>query len=340
MYLNALFEVQKKLVPDLVDKMYRRFQILSAIELHQPIGRRALSETVHLSERILRTETDILKIQGLITITSKGMSITESGEDVLYKMKASMDSLTRLEHVAHAIESRFAIQKVIVVSGDADIDDEVKLRMGQATSEYLESCFEDGTKVTVTGGSTMAYIARSMRPTDKSINFIPARGGLGEEVSFQANAIAHLMADQTGGTFEVLYVPDQVSEAGYNALLEEQSVRRVLQHIQQADIVLHGIGSAQKMAERRHSTPQVMEKLMDGNAVAEAFGYYFDEEGNIVYRVRTIGIHLDDLTEDKRIIAVAGGNSKKEAIASYLKIAPKHTVLITDSVVGNWLMNQ
>ncbi|WP_423790715.1 sugar-binding transcriptional regulator [Macrococcus armenti] len=339
MDLNQLFEIQKKLVPDLVEKMYRRFQILTAIETFQPIGRRALSESVSLSERILRTETEILKSQGLILITSKGMSVTDSGVEVIEEMKSSMNSLTRLEHIARAIESRYSIRKVIVVSGDSDIEDETKVRMGQATSEYLESCFEDGMKMTVTGGSTMAYVARAMRPTDKEITFIPARGGLGEEVSYQANAITHLMADQTGGKFEVLYVPDQLSEAGYNALLKEPSVMRVLQHIKSAQIVLHGIGAAYTMAKRRNTSEDVLLQLDEGDAVAEAFGYYFDADGNIIHRVNTIGIHLEDLTEDKDIIAVAGGTSKKEAIASYLKIAPKHTVLVTDSVVGEWLIN-
>ena len=46
---------------DLVDKMYRRFSILTTISNNEPVGRRSLSEHMDITERVLRTETDILK---------------------------------------------------------------------------------------------------------------------------------------------------------------------------------------------------------------------------------------------------------------------------------------
>ena len=83
------------------------------------------------------------------------------------------------------------------------------------------------------------------------------------------------------------------------------------------------------MAYRRQSSEQVIESLQHHQAVAEAFGYYFDAQGNVVYKVKTIGLQLEDL-ETKDFIFVAGGQSKGEAIKAYLSIAPKNTVLITD----------
>ena len=59
--MKDLIKLQQKLVPDLVDKMYRRFSILTTISNNEPVGRRSLSEHMDITERVLRTETDILK---------------------------------------------------------------------------------------------------------------------------------------------------------------------------------------------------------------------------------------------------------------------------------------
>ena len=51
-----------------------------------------------------------------------------------------------------------------------------------------------------------------------------------------------------------------------------------LDKIRQANITIHGIGDALKMAYRRQSSEQVIENLQHHQAVAEAFGYYFDAQ--------------------------------------------------------------
>ena len=65
--MKDLIKVQQKLIPDLIDKMYRRFYILS-ISQNQPVGRRSLSEHMDMTERVLRSETDMLKKQELIRV--------------------------------------------------------------------------------------------------------------------------------------------------------------------------------------------------------------------------------------------------------------------------------
>ena len=50
----------------MLDVLQERFQILRNIYWMQPIGRRSLSETMGITERVLRTETDVLKQLNLI----------------------------------------------------------------------------------------------------------------------------------------------------------------------------------------------------------------------------------------------------------------------------------
>jgi central glycolytic genes regulator len=92
------------------------------------------------------------------------------------------------------------------------------------------------------------------------------------------------------------------------------------------------------MAEQRKTNPGVLRKLENSKAVGEAFGYYFNEEGEIVHKVSTIGLQLEDLADIPNVIAVAGGGSKAKAIKAYLKQAPISTILITDEGVARTLL--
>ena len=103
------------------------------------------------------------------------------------------------------------------------------------------------------------------------------------------------MAQQAGGYYTTLYVPDNVSESTYDTLMLEPSVMHTLDKIKQANITIHGIGDALKMAHRRQSSQDVIDNLQHHQAVGEAFGYYFDAQGQIVHKVKTIGLQLEDL---------------------------------------------
>ena len=110
------------------------------------------------------------------------------------------------------------------------------------------------------------------------------------------------MAQQTGGDYTTLYVPDNVSETTYNTLMLEPSVIHTLEKIKESNITIHGIGDALKMARRRQSPSEVINKLQHHNASGEAFGYYFDDQGDVVHKVKTIGLQLEDLESKKFIL--------------------------------------
>ena len=67
-------------------------------------------------------------------------------------------------------------------------------------------------------------------------------------------------------------------------------------------MIIHGIGEALEMAERRNSDLELIKQLIEKKAVAEAFGYYFNQDGEIVHKVSTVGIQLEDLTPTKKLL--------------------------------------
>jgi central glycolytic genes regulator len=269
-----------------------------------------------------------------------GMSLTSEGKNLLEDLEGFMREVKGIDVMELELKHRLGFKKVIIVPGDSDESPMVKGELGKACAVCMKKLLSGKNIIAVTGGSTMAAVAERLLPelTQKEILFVPARGGVGEDVQNQANTICSIMSRNTHSKHRVFYVPDQVSTEIYESLIKEPDIEEVLKLIKSASMVLHGIGDAITMAERRRTNPEILGKLENGRAVGEAFGYYFNEEGEIVHKVLTIGLQLEDLAHIPNVIAVAGGNSKAKAMKAYLKQAPASTILITDEGAAKKLL--
>ncbi|MBO9129916.1 sugar-binding domain-containing protein [Bacillus sp. 165] len=339
--MRSLIEHQKKLLPDMLPVMQTRFQILQYIRLMQPIGRRNLSASLDMTERVLRSEVQVLKDQGLIHIASSGMTLTEEGTQLVIGLEEFMKEISGLKVLEEKLKGKLELNEVLVISGDSDESPWVKQELGRACAICIKQRLSANNIVAVTGGTTMAAVADMMRLDAKNpqLLFVPARGGLGEHVENEANTICAKMAEKTGGNYRLLYVPDHVSSEAYASIVTEPSVKTVLELIQSSNIVIHGIGDAYTMARRRNTSAADLHKIMEGEAVGEAFGYYFNQHGEVVHKVLTIGMQLKDLDNAAHVIAVAGGASKAKAIHSFIKQG--HTsLLITDEGAAKQLLRE
>ena len=330
--MKNLLWAQQKLVPEMNTLLQRRYHLLMTIQLSSGIGRRALGEIVHMTERETRRESDILRAQGLINVLTAGMEITEEGKNVLGMLKDLVHEWSGLAEMEKQLQNTFKLGRIIIVPGDSESNGTAKSLLGQEAAKQLEDFSDEGDIVAVTGGSTIAsmtnHLAVHVKP--KNLVFVAARGGIGEKAELQANNISSSFAEQVSGTSRTLYLPDHLSEEAYAAMVKEPVIKEMIDLYDKTNIVIHGIGDAREMAGRRNSNEAELEKIIGSNAVGEAFGYYFNEAGEAVHRIRTVGIQLDQLEHVEHLIAVAGGVSKASAIVSYLKHAPKQTVLITD----------
>ena len=68
--VQEILELQRKIVPELVEVLEKRYNVLRTIYYNQPIGRRMLANELNLGERVVRNEIDLLKSQNLIRIKS------------------------------------------------------------------------------------------------------------------------------------------------------------------------------------------------------------------------------------------------------------------------------
>lgn len=324
-------ELQKKLLPDLTEIMKKRISTLRFIQWLGPIGRRSLAASLNTTERVLRSEVEFLKNQDLVSIDSIGMSLTESGRQLLEDLEPLINEWFGLSDLEQQLKKRLHISRVIVVPGDCDESVLTKKALGQAGARLLRQAAEKESVVAVTGGSTIAEVAQMLIPSAsmKGMLFVPARGGLGEDVEHQANTLASQLAKKTGGQYRLLHVPDQLSEEAYQSIIHDPNIQELLKVIRSARIVLHGIGDAMTMAERRQTEESTIAHLRQMGAVAEAFGYYFNRSGDIVFKMQTVGLRLEDIESAETVIAVAGGKSKADAIVAVIGHG-SNDILITD----------
>ena len=326
-----LLELQSRLAPDVLEIMQKRYRVLHHIYLMQPIGRRNLSQSLGWTERTLRAEVDFLKIQGLVDIESIGMRLTDEGYRLLQEVYPYIKKLFGLIELEQKLQEKLQIPRVIVVAGNVDEDELVRKEMGRAVANLMRQLVEENDTIAITGGSTVAEVANMIieNPQLNSVLFIPARGGVGENHEYQANTIVSQMAKKTSGKYQLFYVPDILSEETYNSLIKESHIQESMAKIRSARILIHCIGNAKIMAEKRGVDQNTLDFLDKYQATGEAFGYYFAEDGKIVHKMNIIGLKLEDLDNIPNIIAIAGGRTKAKAILSVLKYNFNQT-LVTD----------
>lgn len=333
--MRKIIDIQKQLLPDLTHVLKKRYTILHHVMLSGITGRRTLAQSLDMTERMLRSEVDFLKEQGLLEVESIGMRITDAGRRLLDEMEPIVKNLFGLNELEDRIREAFQLKQVVIVPGDSDISPFTKQELGRAGAAVLRKVVHRDDIVAVAGGSTMAEIAERLTssPVFKNNVFVPARGGLGENVELQANSIASSLAKRTGSQYRLLHVPDHLGDEAYMSLIQEPNIKEVLEVIRRCRIVLHGIGEAAIMAKRRKVAKEAIDALVAEGALAEAFGYYFDRQGHVVHNIPTVGLRLEDIMKTEVVIGVAGGRSKGEAIAAVLKFGHED-ILVTDEAAA------
>ncbi len=336
------FNLIEQIAPDMMQLIEERFRILRHIYWLQPVGRRTLAAKMNLTERNLRTETDFLKQNDIINVSKSGMTLTDKGLSIYKGLETFMAEQTGNRVLERELANVLGIERCLITPGDSDNEPKLIENFGELVSDCLATQVPDGDNiVAVMGGTTMATVARNMHHIEtstKHYTFVPARGGVGEKIDIQANSISEKMAEKTGGDFKVLYVPEQVSPETYDNLLLEPAIQRVLMLISKSNVLIHSIGEARHMAKRRNMSVDDLTMLSEKKAVAESFGYFFDKDGEVVYKIPRIGLQMKDLRQIPYVIAVAGGATKAPVIQAYIKNAPKQTWLVTDEGAANQIL--
>jgi len=327
-------------VPELAEVLERRYNLLRVIQNEGPIGRRFIASRLGSSERIIRGELDVLREQGLIGASSAGVRLSAQGEKVIMVLQAMIREFHDFDYLERTLAQALGVKKMIIVPGDVDSNVSGKRDLAEATARYLKDVLKDGDVLAVSGGSTLARVAESVSGQDlpRDVTVVPVRGGLGEDARIHANSIAVSLAESLRGSYRQLQAPEDVLPCYLEQIINEPRIREVIALGRRANVLVHGIGTAEEMARRRgFDDASLMELIADG-AVGEAFGCYFDAQGRIVHNTTSVGLRLEDLEKIPLVITVGGGRSKAWAVMSVLSRG-YCDVCITDEGVARRLMS-
>ena len=335
---DDLLSLFLSLAPEKTLEIGRMAQVLCQVARSQPVGRRTLAARLSMTEREIRAASDGLRQQGLVVTDGSGMKTTPRARGLLAGAAAVSEKLFSLTSLEDSLRNALGCRYVTLVRGSADRDPDVLQEVGRCAARALRRELRDGDILAVSGGSTMAAVAEGLTKNGtRRVMVVPLRGGIGPVMEGQASVIAAEIAEKLGGEYRMIHLPDTLDADALKEMLKMDDVRETVDLIRRADVVIHGIGRAEDMAEKRHLPPDVRSLLHERGAVGEAFGVFFDGRGKPVYRLETwSGEHAASV--ESRVLAAACGSGKAEAIIACLRYE-KHCALITDESTARKMLS-
>lgn len=339
--LNNQLDLIEVLVPEMKDLFLRRYKLLKLVDTYGPIGRRNLAQRSLSSERQVRNDADFLREQGMVDFLADGTVVTSKGQAMIELLEDLAHHYSGIEQISKLTAKLLGINEVLIVDAPEDDSEAALAMMGKAAGRRLLDILKDDDILGLTGGTSVQSLVENIETrtmTGNHLIVVPARGGLGNSTRYQANTLAEQFARKLGGEYGPLYMPDSLSPEAIRTLMAEPHIRETVRLIHQISCLVFGIGKADVMAKRRDLDPTIRHRIIDSGAVAEAFGYYFNAEGEMVDEISTFGISLEQFKSLDRLIAIAGGADKARAIVSISKLN-RNLVLVTDLKCAREMIN-
>ncbi|MDU2576968.1 MAG: sugar-binding domain-containing protein [Veillonella sp.] len=307
--MNEFLMICERIVPEIVSVLKERYKILNHLVYEEPIGRRTLATATDLPERTVRSHIELMRANGLVDIYKPGIFLTDEGHAIVPKLRNFLNELDRINELEHRLTEALHIDRVIITPTEGTL---MVKKLGFAAAKLLQELLEPDSVVAISGGSTMAAVAEEMPVLPFNPIVVPARGGVGEVVEYQANVIASVLAERLRGTYKMLHLPDGLSQDSLHMLMTcEPQIKEIGDLISRTDVLLFGIGTAMRM-------------------VGEALGQYCDIDGKLIYSTNNIGLSLPDVAKIPNVIAVAGGQDKSSAIIGVMRACQKGILIIDE----------
>lgn len=238
------------------------------------------------------------------------------------------------------LQSRFELDEAIVVDC---LDDEAMVAhdLGAAAAFYLENTLKPADVIGISSWSAaLLQMVNALHPFSRARNnsVIQILGGVGSpNAEVHATHVTRKLADLVGGEAVLLPAPGVLgSRNAREVLLKDRFVREAMDLFPKVTLALVGIGATEPSRGLASSgnifSPEEIQLLVSKGAVGDICLRFFDASGNHVVTElnnRVISMEFDQLRKVSRVVGVAGGNRKWQAIRGALS-GKLINVLITD----------
>jgi DNA-binding transcriptional regulator LsrR (DeoR family) len=245
------------------------------------------------------------------------------------------------------LEERFGLTEAQVVDVESGSSAELLNRqIGSAAARHLCRSVQPGETLGLAWGTTLGAMVQAMPPlATREVRVVQTLGGIGPpEAEAHAAGLVRRLARQLGASATLLPAPGIVgTAAARDVLRDDPHVMAALRQLDDLDAVYVGIGSLATNPVLRdgHSFPAgALAELRAAGAIGDIALRFFDASGTVIRTAldeRILGISAEQLRRARRVIAVAGGAQKLDAIAAALQVG-LIGVLITDQLTAGALL--
>lgn len=245
-------------------------------------------------------------------------------------------------HIAleQQLQEQYHLDQVIVVEADEQGGEQaIRWAIGSAAAHYLETTLSSDDSVGISSwSSTIRSMVSQLHPFKFSAcNVVQLLGGVGSKGAFEAT----LLTQQLGKLLncDAHLLPAQSIEQSVDSkqrLVAQPDIEEVLQLFNGVTLALVGIGNLEPSQLLKNSGNYYHEDMLRLLAERQATGdiclHYFDQHGKPVLSAAedpVIGMELDKLRHVERVVGLAGGEHKVNAIRSAMN-GGYLDVLITD----------
>ncbi|MDO4739339.1 MAG: sugar-binding domain-containing protein [Eubacteriales bacterium] len=329
---ESTFRLLEQLAPGQLNEICLRAMVLERVGALEPVGRRALAQRLKMREREVRAVCESLREDGLLEMSAAGMCITEKARPLLEEARSiSRTRLgtatleTQLEHLLDVSRVRIAPEGEIA-------------QVGRIAAQHIRSILRQGTILAVSGGETMRSVAEAITPgAHTDVLVLPARGGFGERVEVQADALAEEFANRLGGRHRLLHMPDGLPADMLREFVKIESVSQTLDDLRHTDILLYGVAGVEKIAAERQMHPQREMELTGAGAKAFVLGSWYDGHGRQIEGYDEGLLGGWDFKSIPHVVAVACGAAKAAAVVAVAR-HHAHELLVVDEACARAML--
>ncbi|RPE62907.1 DNA-binding transcriptional regulator LsrR (DeoR family) [Pacificibacter maritimus] len=247
-----------------------------------------------------------------------------------------------------ALRQNYGLSEAIVVECSEDRDGAIMARIGEAAAHFLEATLQTGEIIGVSSWSeTILKMVDNIHPmkNGKARYVVQIMGGVGDPtVQTHATQLTSRLARLTGAEAHLLNAPGVAqSREAKLVLLSDPYVRETMDMFGKLSLTIVGIGAIEPSTMLARSgnvfSSRELEEIKDAGGIGEISLRFFDADGAFVKTPldeRVIGMTLEAQKDVDRVIALAGGQAKTDAIRAALKTGIID-LLITDKFTAERL---
>lgn len=240
-----------------------------------------------------------------------------------------------------ALRANFGLSEAIVVECSEDRNGAIMARIGEAAAHFLEATLQTDEIIGVSSWSeTILKMVDNIHPmrNGKAKYVVQTLGGIGDPtVQIHANQLTTRLARLTGAEAHLLSAPGVAqSREAKLVLLGDTYVRETMDMFGKITLAIVGIGAIEPSTMLARSgnifSSRELAAIAEAGGVGDISIRFFDAQGRFVKTPlddRVIGMTLEELAKIDRVIALAGGQAKTEAIRGALRTGVID-LLITD----------